>query len=134
LPRWVAVNWEGLVASTAGKPELLINPSFARLWAGHTLSGLGDIIFETTLVVWIAAELAEGRSWSASGLNIRFVGTSVCDALWRQETPGQAVRTLFPRRTDWPASLTGYNQAMPGPGLPLAITSRPRCLAHRPAA
>ena len=34
------------------------------LWAAQGLSYLGDQIFDTTLVVWIAAVLARGQSWA----------------------------------------------------------------------
>ena len=47
------------------QPGVLVNRNFALLWAGHACSVLGDNVFETTLVVWIAADLAAGRSWSA---------------------------------------------------------------------
>lgn len=50
---------------------------YFRLWIGQSLSGLGDTIFETTLVVWIAAELAAGRSWSALAVSVVFVASAV---------------------------------------------------------
>lgn len=50
---------------------------FLRLWVGQSLSGLGDMIFETTLVVWIAAELASGRSWSALAVSGVFVASAI---------------------------------------------------------
>jgi MFS family permease len=43
---------------------LLINRDFALLWLGGALSVLGDFIFEITLVVWIATELAAGQPWA----------------------------------------------------------------------
>ena len=52
---------------TTGAPArcgLLINRDFALLWLGGTLSVLGDFIFEITLVVWIATELAAGQPWA----------------------------------------------------------------------
>lgn len=50
---------------------------YLRLWVGQSLSGLGDTIFETTLVVWIATELAAGRSWSALAVSAVFVASAV---------------------------------------------------------
>lgn len=41
---------------------LLINRDFAVLWAGQVLSILGDMVFNTTLVVWIATQLARGQA------------------------------------------------------------------------
>lgn len=49
----------------AATQRLLINRDFALLWAGQTLSVLGDFVFQTTLVVWIAADLAPDRSWTS---------------------------------------------------------------------
>jgi MFS family permease len=49
---------------TSATERLLINRNFALLWTGQTLSVLGDFVFQTTLVVWIASELAPNRSWT----------------------------------------------------------------------
>jgi MFS family permease len=46
------------------RPGLLINRSFALLWAGQTVSVLGDTLFDTTLVLWITTRLAAGQPWS----------------------------------------------------------------------
>ena len=43
---------------------LLINRNFAVLWSGQALSILGDMVFNTTLVVWIASQLAWGQAWA----------------------------------------------------------------------
>lgn len=42
----------------------LINRDFGLLWAAQGLSYVGDQIFDTTLVVWIAAVLARGQTWA----------------------------------------------------------------------
>ena len=42
----------------------LINRDFGLLWAAQGLSYLGDQIFDTTLVVWIASVLARGQTWA----------------------------------------------------------------------
>jgi MFS family permease len=42
----------------------LINRSFALLWTGGTVSVFGDVIFDTTLVVWITVFLAAGQPWA----------------------------------------------------------------------
>lgn len=44
--------------------HLLINHNFALLWSGQAISILGDFIFNTTLVVWIAVVLAKGYAWT----------------------------------------------------------------------
>ncbi len=46
------------------KPGLLINRGFALLWAGQAVSNLGDWVYNTTLVLWIATRLAHGESWA----------------------------------------------------------------------
>jgi MFS family permease len=42
----------------------LINREFARLWYGQAVSTVGDMIFDTTLVLWVATVLAKGKSWA----------------------------------------------------------------------
>ncbi len=52
-------------------PRLLANRNFALLWAGQTISNLGDWLFNTTLVLWIATGLGHGQPWAplaASGV------------------------------------------------------------------
>lgn len=48
----------------AGKKPLLINRNFTRLWIGQAVSNLGDMVFNTTLVLWIATEIAVKQSWA----------------------------------------------------------------------
>lgn len=42
----------------------LVNKDFARLWSAMAVSGLGDAVFDTTLVLWIATVLGGGKSWA----------------------------------------------------------------------
>ncbi|HEX8733438.1 MAG TPA: MFS transporter [Ktedonobacterales bacterium] len=51
-------------ARRRGKPGLLINRDFALLWLGQTVSVTGDMMFNTTLVIWIALGLTAHISWS----------------------------------------------------------------------
>ncbi len=44
--------------------HLLINRDFAVLWGGQALSTIGDTVFTTTLVIWIASRLAVGQTWA----------------------------------------------------------------------
>ena len=46
------------------KPGLLINRDFALLWLGQSISIVGDLMFTTTLVIWIATGLAARQSWA----------------------------------------------------------------------
>jgi MFS family permease len=54
--------------STAPAPvntfPALINRNFALLWSGGAISNVGDFVFDTTLVLWIATSLAAGQSWA----------------------------------------------------------------------
>ncbi len=45
-------------------PRLLINRDFALLWGGQAVSNLGDWVFNTTLLLWIATVLTHGQSWA----------------------------------------------------------------------
>jgi MFS family permease len=42
----------------------LINRNFALLWTGQGISNIGDLVFDTTLILWIATQLAAGQSWA----------------------------------------------------------------------
>jgi MFS family permease len=57
--------------------HLLINRNFTLLWLGQSLSGLGDVIFEITLTVWIGSELAAGKSWAALAVTALLVASAV---------------------------------------------------------
>jgi MFS family permease len=46
------------------KPGVLINRNFALLFGGMAVSLLGDFVFNTTLIVWIAVDLARGQTWA----------------------------------------------------------------------
>ncbi|WP_260618246.1 MFS transporter [Streptomyces sp. WAC07149] len=47
------------------KPRLtLINRDYTRLWFGQAVSSVGDAVFNTTLVLWVATVLAKGESWA----------------------------------------------------------------------
>jgi MFS family permease len=45
--------------------SLLINRDFALLWGGQAISILGDVIFTTTVTIWVGIVLARGQSWGA---------------------------------------------------------------------
>src|SRR5215467_5129682 len=51
-------------ASAPSKSGVLINRNFALLFFGQTLSVVGDFVFNTTLVLWIAVLLAKGQTWA----------------------------------------------------------------------
>ena len=44
--------------------KTIINRDFTRLWIGQAVSKVGDYVFDTTLVLWIATKLGNGKSWA----------------------------------------------------------------------
>lgn len=55
---------EGRTPPTGARSGLLINRNFAALWSGQALSIIGDMVFTTTLVIWIATQVARGQAWA----------------------------------------------------------------------
>lgn len=49
--------------------RLLINRDFARLWTGQAVSVVGDYVFDTTLVLWVATVLGNGRPWAPAAVS-----------------------------------------------------------------
>jgi MFS family permease len=64
-------------ATALRKPGPLINGNYGRLWAGQTISVFGDFIFDTTLVLWIAAGIARGQPWAPLAVSGIFIATTV---------------------------------------------------------
>ncbi|MET8704159.1 MFS transporter [Kitasatospora sp. NPDC004723] len=54
----------------------LISPTYTRLWLGQAVSSVGDAVFSTTLVLWVATVLAEGRSWGPQAVSGVVLATS----------------------------------------------------------
>ena len=67
-------------AAAPKKPGILINRNYARLWAGQSLSVFGDMIFDTTLVVWVAV-LTREQAWSALAISALLVATALPNLL-----------------------------------------------------
>lgn len=42
----------------------LINRDYTRLWFGQAVSSVGDAVFSTTLVLWVATVLAKDEAWA----------------------------------------------------------------------
>ena len=55
---------------------VFINRDFVFLWIGETVSILGDFVFNTTLVVWIAAVLARGQAWAPLAVSGVFIAAA----------------------------------------------------------
>lgn len=67
----------GIAPRPSRLSRLFINRDFAVLWIGGTLSVLGDFILETTLIVWIASQLAAGRAWAPLAVSGLLVASAV---------------------------------------------------------
>lgn len=78
--------------------RLLINRAYARLWFGGQISQLGDFVFDTTVLLWIATVVAKGQSWApvaGSGVLI----AAVVPVLVVSPFAGVYVDRWNPRRT-----------------------------------
>jgi MFS family permease len=49
--------------------EALINHDYARLWYGQATSTLGDTVFSTTVMLWVATDLARGKPWAPAAVS-----------------------------------------------------------------
>jgi MFS family permease len=47
----------------------LINRDYGRLWYGQAISTLGDYVFNTTLVLWVATDLGAGKPWAPEAVS-----------------------------------------------------------------
>ncbi|MFD4132711.1 MFS transporter [Streptomyces goshikiensis] len=55
----------------------LINRDYTRLWFGQAVSSVGDAVFSTTLVLWVATVLAKGEPWAPVAVSGVVVASSV---------------------------------------------------------
>jgi MFS family permease len=58
-------------SNSAMKTGFFINRNFMLLWWGQAISIIGDVVFQTTLLLWIAYDLARNATWgplAASGI------------------------------------------------------------------
>ncbi len=47
----------------------LISPEYARLWTGQAVSSLGDVVFTTTLMLWVATVLVREQPWAPAAVS-----------------------------------------------------------------
>ncbi|MEU6537795.1 MFS transporter [Streptomyces sp. NPDC047000] len=60
------------------RPRLtVINPDYTRLWFGQAVSSVGDAVFSTTLVLWVATVLGKGRAWAPMAVSGIVLASSV---------------------------------------------------------
>lgn len=73
----VLVEEQGEQLMTDRRLGLLINRNFALLWSGQVASTIGDYIFDTTLVLWIATILAKGQPWAPLAVGGVLIAASI---------------------------------------------------------
>ncbi|MCX4986470.1 MFS transporter [Streptomyces sp. NBC_00572] len=56
---------------------ILINRDYTRLWFGQAVSSVGDAVFSTTLVLWVATVLAKGEAWAPMAVSGVLMASSV---------------------------------------------------------
>lgn len=57
--------------------RLLINKRYARLWFGGAISIVGDYVFDTTVLLWIATIIAKGKPWAPAAAGGVLVAATV---------------------------------------------------------
>ena len=57
--------------------SLLINRNFALVWSGQAISVIGDLLFDTTLVLWVATVIARGQPWAPLAVSGILVTASI---------------------------------------------------------
>ncbi|MEU7702821.1 MFS transporter [Streptomyces sp. NPDC039028] len=55
----------------------LINRDYTRLWFGQAVSSVGDAVFSTTLVLWVATVLAKDEAWAPLAVSGVLMASSV---------------------------------------------------------
>ncbi|MFC9794732.1 MFS transporter [Streptomyces sp. NPDC127584] len=55
----------------------LINRDYTRLWFGQAVSSVGDAVFSTTLVLWVATVLAKDEEWAPLAVSGVLMASSV---------------------------------------------------------
>jgi len=59
------------------KPGLLISRGFALLWAGQSISSIGDALLDFSLALWIVFDLGRGQSWAPLAVSGVLVSSSM---------------------------------------------------------
>lgn len=66
---------------SAERVPFLISRRYAFLWSGQLVSRLGDTVFQTTVVLWIATRLATGLSWAPLAVGAVFLAGQLPEIL-----------------------------------------------------
>jgi len=65
----------------AGRSNPFISRDFGLLWAGQAVSNLGDMVFNTTVALWIVTQLARNESWAPLAVSGVLVAAALPDLL-----------------------------------------------------
>ena len=76
---------------------VLINRDFAKLWYGQAVSRVGDFVFDTTLVLWIATKLGKGRSWAPAAVSGVLIAAVVATLARSQATATESEPEAAPQ-------------------------------------
>jgi MFS family permease len=64
--------------SMASSPRpFYISRDYAALWLGQSISFIGDMVFDTTLILWIAGGIGAGQSWAPAAVGALVFATSL---------------------------------------------------------
>src|SRR6266487_5096001 len=64
---------------TTGSPaaRLRQNRNWRLLWTGQAVSMIGDMVFYTTVMLWIATVIAKGEPWAPAAASGALMATAV---------------------------------------------------------
>jgi MFS family permease len=70
---------ESTTAPAAAPPRVpfFVSRQYAALWFGQSISSIGDFVFNTTLVLWIATRVAAGEAWAPAAVSGVLFATSL---------------------------------------------------------
>jgi MFS family permease len=57
--------------------QWLINRDFALFWSGQSISVIGDYLFDTTLIIWVADSVARGTEWAPIAVTGVLLATAI---------------------------------------------------------
>ncbi|MFC8722960.1 MFS transporter [Kitasatospora sp. NPDC057198] len=65
------------MSGTRPAPGLRTNRNWQKLWLGQAVSQFGDFVFDTTLVLWVGAEIAAGASYAPAAVSGVLIAAAV---------------------------------------------------------
>ncbi len=77
MPSPTEASGEGHATVTRRISHFFISRDFALLWGGQAISDIGDFVYDTTLVLWIATRLAHGQPWAPLAVSGLFLARAL---------------------------------------------------------